>query len=219
MGSVGQKHLHSKCFGLTCWGQCSGQSASEALRRALRAAHQPNLGVLGLHGFVHDADDVARERVGVGLLLHPLCELLQYQRGIQAKPNQVARKIPEGDAQGTDDPASIDIVYPSLYTIAISIAIKRRLPMNRRYSIAEARHNLAAVVHELEQQPTIELTRRGETVAVLLSLEEYQRLQGRQRDFWSAYTAFREQFAQDDTDIADLLREARDASPGREVVL
>ena len=38
-----------------------------------------------------------------------------------------------------------------------------------KYTIAEARHNLAAIVHELEDKEQIELTRRGEPVAVLLS--------------------------------------------------
>jgi prevent-host-death family protein len=48
--------------------------------------------------------------------------------------------------------------------------------MCRRYSIAEARHDLAAIVHELEGRDLIELTRRGEPVAVMLSLKEYRRL-------------------------------------------
>ena len=91
--------------------------------------------------------------------------------------------------------------------------------MSKRYSIAEARHALAAIVHELEQQPSIKLTRRGEPVAVLLSLDEYERLVARQRDFWGAYSAFRQQFTLEDRDITELLRDARDDSPGREVGL
>ena len=91
--------------------------------------------------------------------------------------------------------------------------------MGKRYSIAEARHDLAAIVHELEQQPTIELTRRGEPVAVLISLREHQRLLARQRDFWSAYTAFRQQFALEDDDVDDLIQNTRDPAPGREVTL
>jgi prevent-host-death family protein len=41
--------------------------------------------------------------------------------------------------------------------------------MSKRYSIAEARNNLASIVHELEVIDNIELTRRGKSVAVLLS--------------------------------------------------
>lgn len=91
--------------------------------------------------------------------------------------------------------------------------------MPKRYSIAQARHDLAAIVHELEQQPAIELTRRGEPVAVLLSLAEYRRLHAGRGDFWSAYSAFREQFATGEDDVAELLRDVRDSAPGREVQL
>ncbi len=91
--------------------------------------------------------------------------------------------------------------------------------MPKRYSIAQARHDLAAIVHELEQQPTIELTRRGDPVAVLLSLAEYRRLQARAGGFWSAYSAFREQFVPADDDAEDLLRDIRDRSTGRELSL
>ena len=91
--------------------------------------------------------------------------------------------------------------------------------MSKRYSIAEARHNLAAIVHELEQQPSIELTRRGEPVAVLLSFESYQRLLEREVSFWNAYTAFRERSTLNDTDIDNFLSGIRDRSSGREVAL
>ncbi len=90
--------------------------------------------------------------------------------------------------------------------------------MPKTYSIAQARHDFAAIVHELERYPLIQLTRRGEPVAVLLSLREYERLQRARRGFWEAYVAFRP--------TADLRRLAidarvfhnvRDSSPGREV--
>ena len=90
--------------------------------------------------------------------------------------------------------------------------------MHKRYSIAEARHNLAAIVHELEAQQVIELTRRGAPVAVLLSLDAYRRLQGGPPSFWEAYTAYRRTF---DTaalgNEPDAFASVRDSSPGREV--
>jgi|GEM_PF-279436 len=48
--------------------------------------------------------------------------------------------------------------------------------MTKRYSIAEARDSFARVVHETEVNGPVELTRRGERVAVLLSAEEFDRL-------------------------------------------
>jgi prevent-host-death family protein len=71
--------------------------------------------------------------------------------------------------------------------------------VNKRYSIAEARGNFAAIVHELERTRTVEITRRGQPVAVLLTKQEYDRLQGSSTGFWNAYTAFK-----DKTDLAEL---------------
>ncbi len=51
--------------------------------------------------------------------------------------------------------------------------------MLKKYSIAEARHDLAAIVKELEQQPAIQITRRGQPVAVLVSAREFERLSSR----------------------------------------
>jgi prevent-host-death family protein len=63
--------------------------------------------------------------------------------------------------------------------------------MSRRHSIAEARHDLARIVHESEGGDPIELTRRGEPVAVMPSMGEYRRLAEGKRDFWKAYEEFR----------------------------
>ena len=92
--------------------------------------------------------------------------------------------------------------------------------MVKSFSIAQARHNLAALVHELERQSPIRLTRRGKPVAVLLSMREYERLLNRTTSFWDAYTAFRAS-----TDLAQLAIEpsvfdaVRDRSAGREAEL
>jgi cellobiose PTS system EIIB component len=92
--------------------------------------------------------------------------------------------------------------------------------MGKRYSIAEARHNLAALVHELDQQPVIELTRRGEPVAVLLSLASYRQLLPGAGGFWAAYNAFRGVFGPEQLGSeADVFSAVRDRSPGRDVAL
>jgi prevent-host-death family protein len=90
--------------------------------------------------------------------------------------------------------------------------------MTKSVSIAQARHNLAALVHELEEKPVIELTRRGEPVAALLSLREYKRLRGAQSGFWNAYTAFRKRSNLGELAITPKIWHGlRDSSPGREV--
>jgi prevent-host-death family protein len=90
--------------------------------------------------------------------------------------------------------------------------------MSRRYSIAEARHDLAALVHELEGRDLIELTRRGEPVAAMLSLREYRRLTAGRDRFWDAYRAFRETVDLSRLGIEPEIFE-RDPSPGREARL
>ena len=91
--------------------------------------------------------------------------------------------------------------------------------MDKKYSIAEAKNRLPAIVHETEHNDPIFLLRRGQPVAVLLSTHEYERLQARQkRGFWSALTSFRDNALRmsdvgvTDDDFSNL----RDASPGRE---
>ena len=92
--------------------------------------------------------------------------------------------------------------------------------MPTTYSIAEARHNLAALVHDLERKDHIELTRRGEPVAVLLSMRAYQRLTSPKANFWDAYQAFRQSHPLEQLNIdPEVFDDIRDRSAGREVNL
>ena len=59
--------------------------------------------------------------------------------------------------------------------------------MNDAYSIAEAKNNLSGLVHEAEQGHPVRLTRRGKSVAVLISTEQYERLsKPRKKVEWAA---------------------------------
>ncbi len=92
--------------------------------------------------------------------------------------------------------------------------------MTKRYSIAEAHHNLSAVVHELEWRARIELTRRGSPVAVMLSMREFERVSAPRGRFWDAYEAFRQRVNLPQHGIdPTVLDRVRDRSPGREVQL
>jgi prevent-host-death family protein len=90
--------------------------------------------------------------------------------------------------------------------------------MSKSCSIAEARHNLAALVHELEQGSSIQLTRRGHPVAVLLSIHEYERLQTGTVSFWNAYQSFCATVDLAELDIEPaVFAGVRDQANGREV--
>ena len=89
--------------------------------------------------------------------------------------------------------------------------------MSKRYSIAEARQDLAAIIHEAETMGPVQFTRRGKGVAVLLSQVDYDRLIAGRRDFWEAYEAFRALTEFVDVDIDPEIFSVRDPSPGRDV--
>jgi prevent-host-death family protein len=91
--------------------------------------------------------------------------------------------------------------------------------MPRKYSIAEARAKLPRIVDQAEAGLEVELTRRGEPVAVVLSRREVDRLQGKRRHFGEAYRHFLERFSLDEIGLEGDLAAARDKSPGRRVSL
>lgn len=91
--------------------------------------------------------------------------------------------------------------------------------MSSRYSIAEARDRFTALLREVENVPAVEITRRGEPVAVLISWREYQRLTSEAK-FWDRYAAFRELYDLEGLGIEpDVFEGVRDPSPGRQVNL
>jgi prevent-host-death family protein len=64
--------------------------------------------------------------------------------------------------------------------------------MSHRYSIAEARTHLPTIVDQAEAGLTVELTRRGKPVAVVVSLREFERSRAHRARFSEAYGTFLE---------------------------
>ena len=62
-------------------------------------------------------------------------------------------------------------------------------------SIAEARNTLTRLIRKAEDGESVHITRRGEPVAVLVSSEEYERLQSGEprKDVWQAIEDWRAQ--------------------------
>ena len=92
--------------------------------------------------------------------------------------------------------------------------------MQTHYSIAEARNQFAALIRKVEEsEKPVQVTRRGQPVAVILSAEEYKRLlaQQKKRDFWQDYQAYQKAWQDEPMDIEGNIWEGiRDKSPGRE---
>lgn len=91
----------------------------------------------------------------------------------------------------------------------------------KTYSIAEARNQFASLVRRVEEQKQpVHVTRRGESVAVILSAKDYELIlaQQAQQDFWQSYQTWRQtwqvdKWEEEDDPFADI----RDQSEGREV--
>jgi antitoxin Phd len=89
--------------------------------------------------------------------------------------------------------------------------------MTERFSISEARDRLTSLVRHVEAKRPIELTRRGKTVAVLMSADEYRRLTAGERGFWEAYQIFRTAVDLPESAVtADDFANLRDRAPGRD---
>jgi prevent-host-death family protein len=93
--------------------------------------------------------------------------------------------------------------------------------MSDRHSIADARSNLPRLVREAERGKAVELTRRGEPVAVLIGRRQFDRLTGRYRSFFDAYQEFtkRVDLAELAIDPDELFAGTRDDTRGRDVRL
>ena len=90
--------------------------------------------------------------------------------------------------------------------------------MSEQHSIAEARSSLPRLVREAESGKAVELTRRGESVAVLIGRKQYQRLVSRSRRFSDAWDDFAREvdLANLAIDPDEVFADVRDDSPGRE---
>ena len=92
--------------------------------------------------------------------------------------------------------------------------------MSQRYSIAEARSRLPRIVDQAEAGVEIELTRRGEPVAVLVSHREFERLRGRRLHFRDAYRKFLKTHSLQEIGVDDEFADSvRDRTTGRKVSL
>ncbi len=89
-----------------------------------------------------------------------------------------------------------------------------------KVSVAEARQHFARLIKRAQQGKAIEITRRGEPVAVLVSAAEYSAITGNRPSFTDTTRQLRKRLGVDALDIGDSDFEAlREESPGRDVSL
>ncbi len=90
--------------------------------------------------------------------------------------------------------------------------------MSDQYSTEQLYQHLTEVIEQIQQGNSIEITQEGETVAVILSVAEYQRLTTSKSSFWQSLQQFRQQTNLEELGIeSDVFTGVRDITPGREV--
>ncbi len=84
-------------------------------------------------------------------------------------------------------------------------------------SIAEAKSHLSQLVHQVEDGPPVQLTRRGRPVAMVVSIRDYQRFTPG-HDVWDAVRKLRESHDLEalDIDPDEVFAVEHDPSPGRD---
>ncbi|MCP4697237.1 MAG: type II toxin-antitoxin system Phd/YefM family antitoxin, partial [Gammaproteobacteria bacterium] len=89
-----------------------------------------------------------------------------------------------------------------------------------QYPIAEAKDHLSKLLYQVEKGETIELTRRGRPVAVVLSEEEYRRMSQPKKSFGEALREFRAKAdfeGLSNEEVDEIFQDVRAKDGGREV--
>jgi len=87
--------------------------------------------------------------------------------------------------------------------------------MKHRYSISEAKNRLTSIIHGVESGDPVQLTRHGKPVAILLSLNKYEALKQKNKNFWESLISFRRSMDKGEGDLDDCFDHLRDTSTGR----
>jgi prevent-host-death family protein len=85
----------------------------------------------------------------------------------------------------------------------------------KKSTIAEAKNNLSQLIHQLESDEPIHLTRHGKPVAVMLSEANYQLLVHKDTSLYQAIQQWRNQLDSDSALMETELKSIRAASEGR----
>lgn len=101
----------------------------------------------------------------------------------------------------------------------ISIDMKKSRP-TKTCSIAQARNDLPRLIHEVEKGTHVQLTRRGRSVAVVISMEEFERASSETPGFKELYSTWRDTLDLEEDGVEPKFSASlRDRSPGRDVKL
>ena len=89
--------------------------------------------------------------------------------------------------------------------------------MARSFSVAEARNHLAQLVHDVEVGEPIQITRRGEPVAVIIDMASWRRMTHTKPDLVACLETYWTSL--EDFDPGPIFDAVRDRAPGPDVNL
>lgn len=87
----------------------------------------------------------------------------------------------------------------------------------REFTVAEARNQLPNLLHLVESSGSVQISRRGKPVAVVMSIEEYQNFRRQSASFGEFLTDFRA--THDLSGLDEVFENLRDPSLGRSAPL
>jgi prevent-host-death family protein len=92
--------------------------------------------------------------------------------------------------------------------------------MEKQYTIVDAKNKLPSLIHFVETEQPVKLTRHGKPVAVLLSIKDYERLSRKRKGYWRALSSFRSLMDREGLLLdSDVFENLRDRSSGRALEL
>lgn len=92
--------------------------------------------------------------------------------------------------------------------------------MPNQYSLLQAQEQLTKIIREVENGTPVEITRDDKPVAIVISIDEYNRLLGGNSSFWKSLEKFYQEIDLEEAEISrEIFDGVRDKGQGREVIL
>jgi prevent-host-death family protein len=92
--------------------------------------------------------------------------------------------------------------------------------MSNQYSLLQAQEQLTKIIREVENGTPVEITRDDKPVAIVISIDEYNRLLGGNSSFWKSLEKFYQEIDLEEAEISrEIFDGVRDKGQGREVIL
>jgi prevent-host-death family protein len=92
--------------------------------------------------------------------------------------------------------------------------------MSNQYSLIQAQAQLTKIIHDVENGSPVEITRDDKPVAIVISIDESNRLFGVNSSFWKSLEKFHQEIELVEAEMApEIFDRVRDKGQEREIIL